>query len=79
MVLTWFLQHPQTDVAPLCPKTFVFRIDFSLLAAAQVTLFIGNLTDEWQDVERLKTDLSQHGRVERAFIAYNAQGETKVH
>ncbi|CAL8463190.1 g2724 [Coccomyxa elongata] len=43
----------------------------------QVTLFIGNLTDEWQDVEQLQKDLSQHGRVERAFIAYNAQGESK--
>lgn len=47
-------------------------------AAAQVTLFIGNLTEEWQDVDRLQEDLSQHGRVERAFIAHNAQGESKV-
>ncbi|EIE21364.1 hypothetical protein COCSUDRAFT_48078 [Coccomyxa subellipsoidea C-169] len=43
----------------------------------QVTLFIGNLTEEWQDVDRLEKDLGQHGQVERAFIAYNAQGESK--
>jgi len=43
-----------------------------------VTLFIGNLTEEWQDEERLKKDLSEHGRIERAFIAYNALGQSKV-
>ncbi len=43
-----------------------------------MTLFIGNLTEEWQDVDRLEKDLGQHGQVERAFIAYNAQGESKV-
>lgn len=48
------------------------------ILAEQVTLFIGNLTEEWQDEERLKNDLSKHGRIERAFIAYNALGQSKV-
>jgi hypothetical protein len=50
----------------------------ALLCCVQATLFIGNLTDEWQDVEKLKADLSKHGQLERSFIARNPQGASKV-
>jgi len=48
------------------------------LVFVQVTLYIGNLTDEWQDIDKLKEYLSQHGTLQRAFIAHNAKGESKV-
>ena len=48
------------------------------LSAAQVTLYIGNLTEEWADEESLRRGLRAHGRLERAFIARNAQGASKV-
>lgn len=44
----------------------------------QVTLFIGNLTQEWQDDGTLHTELSKHGRLERLFIAKTANGSHKV-
>ena len=44
----------------------------------QVTLFIGNLTQEWQVDETLHTELSKHGRLERLFIAKTANGSHKV-
>ena len=44
----------------------------------QVTLYIGNLSEEWQAVEQLRQDLSRHGRLERAFIACNAEGQSKA-
>ncbi len=43
-----------------------------------MTLYIGNLTEEWADEERLRAGLGAHGRLERAFIARNAQGLSKV-
>ena len=46
--------------------------------ALQVTLYIGNLTEEWGDEERLRRELGAHGRLERAFIARNPQGLSKV-
>ena len=44
----------------------------------QVTLFIGNLTQDWQEDETLHTELSKHGRLERLFIAKTANGSHKV-
>lgn len=44
----------------------------------QVTLFIGNLTQEWQDEQTLQTELSKHGHLERLFIAKTADGSHKV-
>ena len=44
----------------------------------QVTLFIGNLTQDWQDDGTLHTELSKHGRLERLFIAKTANGSHKV-
>ena len=46
--------------------------------AAQVTLFIGNLTQEWQDEQTLHTELSKHGHLERLFVAKTADGSHKV-
>lgn len=48
------------------------------VAALQVTLFIGNLTQEWRDEQTLHTELSKHGRLERLFIAKAADGSHKV-
>ncbi len=49
-----------------------------MLCNLQVTLFIGNLTQEWQDEQTLHTELSKHGRLERLFIAKTADGSHKV-
>ncbi|KAK9845951.1 hypothetical protein WJX81_006763 [Elliptochloris bilobata] len=43
----------------------------------RVTLFIGNLTPEWTDVERLRSAMAAHGSVERAAVLGNAQGVSK--
>lgn len=44
----------------------------------QVTLFIGNLSKEWTDEARLRSDMGAHGRIERAAVMRNAQGVSKV-
>ena len=46
--------------------------------APQVTLFIGNLTPQWTDVERLRAEMGAHGSIERAAVLHNAQGASKV-
>ncbi len=44
----------------------------------QVTLFIGNLSKDWTDKARLRSDMGAHGRIERAAVMRNAQGVSKV-
>ena len=43
-----------------------------------MTLFIGNLTPQWTDVERLRAEMGAHGSIERAAVLRNAQGASKV-
>ena len=47
-------------------------------AVPQVTLFIGNLTPQWTDAARLRSELGAHGSIERAAVLRNAQGASKV-
>lgn len=45
---------------------------------AQVQLYVGNLTKEWQDDAVFWTEMETYGPVERCFNLRNAAGESKV-
>ena len=44
----------------------------------QVCLFIGNLTPEWNTEGILRQVMEQFGKVERAVVMRNHQGQPKV-
>ena len=71
---TLFTAHLWTDSNITARKAVTSRA----VAAIQVTLFIGNLTQEWREEQTLHTELSKHGCLERLFIAKAADGSHKV-
>ncbi len=50
----------------------------SLVALLQVMLFVGNLTEEWEDDATFKEQMSKYGTLVRCFVVRNWEGHSKV-